>query len=533
MPNGYRTYLLIAAMTVSNLFWIRGTGEGFNDESHRNLSQRAVDPTLSTYPSILDIFLRTTLGFEFPDGINTALQGGADGTVRGRIQFGAVREDAGLRVRNHFHNPRLPWNLAGMGLPFTASSIVWAQNPSQLSFDKRSWQDARNYYFQALTATSDSERKRLYAETFRTLGHQIHHVQDAATPAHTRNDWHLSLDWFGGGPNPDEFHYWAERLPGQAIINASDPLLFNTALLNQSSANSNAPIPIARIIDFNDGDVGTLALTPGITMGLAEYSSANFFSDDTINSPNFLSPRSNQVEVKTEDDLSIPPKRRPYVYIKAGVGDTSYRLALASAMLPYVIDPLATPTENGLDDKVFQGYGIKLFPRAIGYSAGLIDYFFRGNMSPDSNYHALYPISNPPTTMTIGVVNNTPNEDTGNGTLNLLLRYCCQTNTDEIFPQYVISKQVSQNVTRSIQNVAIPFNSAIPVPATIGPVCDPTQLPVCQSTVGYYVLLVYRGPLGGESDAVIVTKCGVLINHARYTNLSEGVEVFINCGGDS
>ena len=115
-------------------------------------------------------------------------------------------------------------------------------------------------------------------------------------------------------------------------------------------------------------------------MGLAEYSSANFFSDDTVNSPNFLSPRSNQVEVKPEADLSTPPKQRPYIYFKAGVGDTSYPLALASAMLPYVTDPLMTPTENGLDSKVFQGYGAKLFPRAISYSAGLIDYFFRGQI---------------------------------------------------------------------------------------------------------------------------------------------------------
>ena len=63
------------------------------------------------------------------------------------------------------------------------------------------------------------------------------------------------------------------------VIGASNPAPFNTGLLNQSSPNSNAPIPIARIIDSTDGDIGPLALIPGVSMGLAEYSSANFFRD--------------------------------------------------------------------------------------------------------------------------------------------------------------------------------------------------------------------------------------------------------------
>ncbi len=178
--------LLLLGTTAFLMLQDPRLAECFNDRAHIRMSDRAVNPQLTANPSILDNFLKTVLGFEFPDGINKDLVGGEFGTVTGRIQFGSTREDAGLRVRNHFHNPRFSWNQAGSGLPFSESSIVWAQNPNQLSFDKRSWKDARDYYFQALTATSVSERKRLYAETFRTLGHLIHLVQDAASPAHTR-----------------------------------------------------------------------------------------------------------------------------------------------------------------------------------------------------------------------------------------------------------------------------------------------------------------------------------------------------------
>jgi hypothetical protein len=501
MQHRFKFLLLLGTLTLTNLIYEPTLGECFNDNAHIQMSDRAVNPQLNTNPSILDNFLKTTLGFEFPNGINENLVGGEYPTVSRQIQFGAIREDAGLRVRNHFHNPRLPWNQAGMGLPFTESSIVWAQNPNQLSFDKRSWNDARNYYFQALTETPKSERKRLYAETFRTLGHQIHHVQDAATPSHTRNDWHLSFEWLFGLPDPDEFHYWGESVAGQGVINSSQPAPFNTGLVNQSGANPNAPVPIARIIDSTDGDIGTLALTPGISMGLAEYSSANFFSDDTINSPNFLSPRADQVEVKTEADLSTPPRQRPYVYFKPSVGDTSYPLALASAMFPYVIDPLATPTENGLDNKVFKGYGEKLFPRAISYSAGLIDYFFRGKIdaTPWSPGFVNVPWGAQSSSIVvenISVKFDGTNEQAGNGTMRLVLNYVTRMGGAAKGPDIVVSQPVSVSGISSQQTLVFPFDS-LPFPLT-SPALSGSHI------YQYGGLLVYKGATDQESEAVVV-----------------------------
>jgi hypothetical protein len=180
-------------------------------------------------------------------------------------------------------------------------------------------------------------------------------------------------------------------------------------------------------------------------------------------------------------------------------------------MLSYVIDPLTTPTENGLDTKVFQGYGTKLFPRAIGYSAGLIDYFFRGSINQAFYRIEEAPADNPPRTLTDqlwGPVS--PEEQTGSGTVVVVLIYQSQYSTNENFPPYVVSTPVTVNLTPGAQDVTFSFDS-LPFPSTLG------------GSVDYNTLLVYRGPLGAENDAVIASICTDGLAFQRYLN-SEGQE---------
>jgi len=522
-------YSIFVSVLIMVVVLCESKVQAFDDNAHGSLSERA------TQVSGLDNFLKTQLGFEFPGGTNETIFNGR--RVIQLIQDGAVHEDRPIlwRPRHHFHNPRLAWDQAGWRPPpvfiqLGESSVIWSQDPNQVVGGKHSWHDARDTYFQALTATSDSERKRLYAETFRSLGHLIHLVQDAATPSHTRNDTHIS---YAGIGVPDGFHGWADGGDAEGMIVGSTPPAFDISTLNQPSPDAQAPVPISRLIDSTAGDIGLLALTPGLNLGVAEYSSANFFSDDTINSPNFLSPRSSQVEVRLEPDATVT-RVRPYVYFQSGFGEQDYPLALASAMLPYVIDPLATPTENGLDTKVFRAYGTKLFPRAIGYSAGLIDYFFRGSIfvDPPLSYSGL--ASNPPTTITLrNVANSTSVEETSNGTLSLvLLDAGWRSNTSETFPPVVISNPVSTNISRSGQDITFPFSS-LPFPSTMGSECYPQFDSgghyLCGSAVSFHVLLVYRGPLGEETDSVIVSRCDVGFGRVLY----EGREVFLSVSGNA
>ena len=462
--------------------------EGFDDKAHIALSGRATE--LST----LDSFLRTNLGFEFPNGRNETVANGK--TVTELVRDGAFDEDRPIlwRPRHHFHNPRLAWDQAGWRPPpfsvqLGESSVIWSQDENQVVGGKHSWKDARDTYFQALTATSDSERKRLYAETFKSLGHLIHLVQDAAVPSHTRNDTHLNYKGIG---NPDSFHGWSESGLALSMIARANPPPFNTSLLNQSSANPNAPVPIARIIDSTDGDIGTLGLTPGISMGISEYSSANFFSDETVNSSDFLSPRSSQVEVHPPESDATGTKLRRYIYFRQGFGEQNYPLALASAMLPYVIDPLATRAENGFDAKVLQGYGTKLFPRAVGYSAGLIDYFFRGQIEwtdPD-NLGLPSATCDPVDRICVKVRNISLEDTTGSGQLTAFVLCCSSSDGTMTIDLNLVSSPINVSLTGDFQEVVFTLTSV------------PPPLQGADSWNGS-LFLVYKGPLGQEQGVVM------------------------------
>jgi hypothetical protein len=485
------------------LFQLQHSAEGFDDRAHTSLSGRAAQV------SGLDNYLQVNLTFEFPARSDQIIHN--DRSVRQLIQDGSVDEDRPIlwRPRHHFHNPRLNWDEAGwqpppLSVQFSESSVIWSQHSNQSIGGKHSWHDARDTYFQALTAMSQSERERLYGETFKSLGHLIHLVQDAAVPSHTRNDSHLNYKGIG---DPDAFHGWAEGQ--EATIAGTNPLPFNTSLLNQTNPNAFAPLPISRIIDSTDGDIGSWALTPGADLGIAEYSSANFYSDDTVNSPSFQFPLPAQVEVRAPEPDATGTRLRRYVYFRSGFGEQDYPLAVASALAPYVLDPIATPTESGLDDKVFTGYGAKLFPRAIGSSAGLIDYFFRGQIDSVGPGFVLVPWEQRPTSISVsGVKIVVPGggEQTGAGTMRLVLlhrnHFTGEPQGDLSpgpTPPVVTSNEIPFIISSQTQTVTFPFATDLPFPTT----APPPELGCCYGHM-YMGIIVYRGTLGQETNNAVV-----------------------------
>jgi hypothetical protein len=191
MINRRQCIFLLLVFIQVQFFVVGSEIRAFDDKAHKSLSDRAAAV------SALDTFLKNTLGFEFPGGINEVIYNSRD--VRALFQDGAVDEDRPIlwRPRHHFHNPRLPWDQAGWRPPpfsvqLGESSVIWSQDENQSVGGKHSWKDARDSYFNALTAIDPTQRRQYWAETFRSLGHLIHLVQDAAVPSHTRNDTHVS-----------------------------------------------------------------------------------------------------------------------------------------------------------------------------------------------------------------------------------------------------------------------------------------------------------------------------------------------------
>ena len=111
-----------------------------------------------------------------------------------------------LRMVNHFHNPIYNsgfsgiWNtvfLSGM------SAIDWAMQPVDTQpYQHYSWNDARDYYYKALTSEDKATREANFTDTFRAIGQVMHLVQDISVPEHTRNNGHYFShnyeDWVKG-----------------------------------------------------------------------------------------------------------------------------------------------------------------------------------------------------------------------------------------------------------------------------------------------------------------------------------------------
>ncbi len=153
------------------------------------------------------------------------------------------------------------------------SAINWAlsfpntQNPGGYY----SWADVRSYYLKALTLGTKTERDTNFAQTFRGVGQLMHLIQDMSVPEHTRNDGHY-VPYIG-------YEDWV-AYPGNVNISTLIPFFFTGA--------------ISSIKSFMDTDTFTGSnpeVTAYSTIGLSEYTQANFFSEDTINNSNFPNPK--------------------------------------------------------------------------------------------------------------------------------------------------------------------------------------------------------------------------------------------------
>jgi hypothetical protein len=449
----------------------------------------------------------TSLGFT--NGLDAELSDGVmQQSVADWIAGGSKSEDmSDVRVVNHFHNPLAKsWSQAGLqviGIQPGQSSVLWQQNPLQhkgMGGDTGtwSWPTAWDAYFDALTLPDEGKRNAAFARLFRSLGQVMHLLQDASLPAHTRNNAHiykvvLGLDL----GNPDRYERWVDHLQAnQLAARLSRPLIIPSARLFSQIGTAGrvdraaAPSPVSGLIDTGRY-VGTnpdVTATPSDgrpVIGLAEYSNANFFSNDTIFSdkPALFG----VIPFPSRQSLELGPLepapgarggQRRYI-LKARHGDTTvsdpsgatrpYRLALPGALYDYLPEAVQA-RDSTIDEKVLEDYGALLLPRAVGYSAALIDYFFRGSIAATDEQDP-----QDARIRTFTVVNGSADED-ANG----------------IFELYVEPEDGTRRFRESWSLSLGPGKStAVPVQRL------PTDTPPTTRC-----MLVFRGQLGQENDAV-------------------------------
>lgn len=407
--------LLMAFLSVLGALGGRpGVAEAFDDVlTHPQITR------VSVLGSTLDATLKSELGL--PDGINARLASRQDEslTVVGWLQRGSRLEDEpACRAGNHFHNPLRPFTASQVsdrpGLinlwcasfsPFTLlrSNVTWGTrfvSPSELGpatgnpFD---WVAARHAYLDGLTAPLPSDRTAALASAFETIGHVMHLVQDMAVPAHVRNDFASHLEYcvlrFAA------FSRWCENRFERFVRLRSDLVDDATSL-----AVDFAGRPLTRFWDL-DRYTGVNP-SDDTAQGLAEYTNANFFSLNTVFTESldptdphaFPYPRRTStnlaelfgesvtvVQQVTAEDRQIDLGK----YLKkTGDGETKVERFLRVGYLARDLVNLSPPSGNlrltfQFDDAVHEDYARVLLPRAIGYSASLLDYFFRGKLDVD------------------------------------------------------------------------------------------------------------------------------------------------------
>lgn len=399
------------------------------------------------------------------------------------------QEDSIPRFINHFYEPISNRGYNGLwhSQLFSGNpALLWAQMEAGRQFPggKFSWHDARSYFHMALTSNDKTTREQNLANTFRAVGQVMHLVQDMSVPEHTRDTTHLgsyTIESFVEKVASDSNNPYRVRF--NALL-AQSYFPTDSTLLQQASHFLNAPIPISNLFDAERYDGTNPAVTLGSNIGLAEYSNANFFSFNTIFTD---SPHPAQTNVMEYEEID-PATGEIKTFVASTEAD---HLAQATVFNKYLVFG-KTKGYTLEDDRIYLDYMQKLIPRAVGYSAALLDYFFRGKL--EASLSTLHPSTS--TTMNLMVKNSTGEEMSG-GKLALVLRYrqFTETATSLVAPppdaehSYMIAELPSQIVPSASQ---VEYSFTLPQP-----------LPFWTKDLAAQV--VYQGTLGNEPGAVAVS----------------------------
>lgn len=365
---------------------------------------------ISILKSDIDAYLKDNLNLA--KGVDAILPMYGQKTIIDWLKDGSTAEDAldDCRASNHFHDPTKAWSVAGMNdspwfinlacsswQPYY-SAVTWAtgyaspteQRPSlgyNLNDEVRSaneWSKAYHYYYKALMAEKKSQREAHFAQMFLALGKVLHLIQDMSVPAHVRNDFRSHLN-FSGVHILDLAGSWI--WPPKAWFNNTFEYYVKAHSELVSKASASVPaFSNARVTDFWDRQ------TSQVPLGLAQITNAGYLSDSTIpnNDPapeyRYSSPAINSSLYICEDYAPGSKKLRKYISRKAcgtpSEARTEDHFAAVSVLNKPVLitrDYIST-LRLWLDDNVHKTYAGELLPLAVGYSAAVLDYFFRGQL---------------------------------------------------------------------------------------------------------------------------------------------------------
>lgn len=227
---------------------------------------------------------------------------------------GSIEEDNNPRYLNHYYDPSVSKGLDDVDEAF---GYVAGMSAKEWAKNQSGSASLTGDYSEGtiLQNYKDGNHERAYEG----IGHILHLIQDMSVPAHTRNDSHSM---------GDPYENWAKMNGVIALGNAN---FVEVDSLDQA---------------FHE---------------LARFSHDNFFSEDTVNI----------------NDVNKYKKREKYVngekvkYLTNSIDGLIYDLAFSRN--PDLINPVYE-----IDNpNIHLDYWNILYPKAVGYSAGVLDHFLK------------------------------------------------------------------------------------------------------------------------------------------------------------
>lgn len=321
------------------------------------------------------------------------------------------------RVLHHFYDPANDRALVGNdfvettgiasfltrdGLLATTKAVDWAigsndafMQPNTPNKNRRNHFtvfDAQEAMYRALTgwsndtsssvevALTELDRNAYWATTFRALGDVIHSIQDMAQPQHTRNEVHTPKSSYTR-------KIYELYMNARAIQNENFRVSGESVPLNDLKYGD-YPIPV-----FDKySDIWSTAKedTLAFGKGLADYSNRGFFSATTnLMHNSYEYPSNNVSSYTTRSVTAVNPETYANPTVKATVFEgivSDFLFTERTEVAGLTSESLVTRYRaNSSRNYFLTTYNYDqmaklLIPRAVSYSAGLIDFFFRGRL---------------------------------------------------------------------------------------------------------------------------------------------------------
>jgi len=524
-------------------------------ETHQHLSEKAfLQTVVATDPAKRE---RIGLLLDVSDDRQRFRDSTAElATVTQLVLRGARYEDDVLalppRLLHHFFDPATgkglsidPLQYVGI-LPASVVLLIagvnatnqaspdWALESTAVNdFSRRA---LSNFMYDAYLKPTKAERDAATGRMFETIGRLVHHVQDMAQPQHVRNDAHLHFDLleqmcpipptpgledpvcplYRALRAPSLYEQWTKSLPVSSLpVTGYQPVYGPNDRATFSHPRRFWTHNGKGMADFtyrNFFSAGTMKRSPPTT-GMAYDMRARDLCIAVIVPPCEVANLDHFVKFfpSTVDDLLHPATNGPNPYAAAE--------SIYSADFRQVVGGDPVRTVNRFTFHYDHAY---LLPRAVAYSAGFIDFIFRGEMKVTPPKEGVYAVVDSSTAgcgnpcgfrkLRLKLQNTTPGDEVmGPGELRAIVKYhrnqchqadlsghfggsrfggnaCRMDESVAVSEPLVISGAVSRSEGGEERTFHFPLANYIPIDAT---------------EVRLQVL--FRGRLGQEDDAVAIT----------------------------